>query len=475
MTKSNGLILFRTSDYKYLVLIAFIIFLCYLSLLRVDDYFYADDNIRKSSGGAYFKHLSRYLSEYLAYSFTIPFNKFFTISPLPQVLAVIILSFAGGILVKVFTDEFTVLKAIAASIIGVYPFFYHNILYSFDAVFMGLSVLFAIIPLLAFNNLKLFSILTIVCTVVVLTTYQSSSGIFPALVIILLLQKYFVDRISLINSVKIFLAAFISYFIAILLFRFFIYKEFNGHISTEALSIIELIPGIIKNSVTYLAYTKEMLGNNYILYFSIFVILYVVIRYTLEAKQKYLAVVVISVMIVISFVITAGLPILMKEYHLQIRYLIGINAYFAVLTLILVQYGNKLFKFFTVLFVINLLAIGNIMGNIINDQWQYDKFRITVGISELVPLLTNEYKISFSGNPTNKVSFNQYNGKYPVLEALIYGRSNLNIYGKEKIFSRYLPLSRGAVTCESGRGEIISSTVLQNIYKNGSCYHLEFR
>ena len=114
------------------------------------------------------------------------------ISPLLQIIAIIILATASTILVYVFknNNKFTFVDYLSAMPIVLCPYFLQCISYKFDAAYMAISIIAAIAPMLLcnFKDKSKFNYIgllvgTFFSTIIVCTTYQVSLGILPIVVV----------------------------------------------------------------------------------------------------------------------------------------------------------------------------------------------------------------------------------------------------------------------------------------------------
>ncbi len=460
---------------KYCLSALFLILISYSALLRINDYYFVDDNLRKATGSTYFESLSRYTSDSLAKSFTLPFEYFFNLAPLSQLLCIIILAISGVALTKIITNTFTLFSVIISSTIAIYPFFFESMTYTYDALFMGLSVFFSILPFAYEKNRIIFFILTIICILGVLTTYQSSSGIYVSLLLLVFIKKYFIESSSIKNSCVFLITAISGYLFALIVYKIFIHNEFDGHVSTEMLTLSTLIPGLISNSLSYLQYGKNLLGNNYVYYFTLFAICMLPIKIAyLTSRNKLLSIVAIPPLIGLIIISSAGLPLLLQDFPLQPRYMIGFNTVITSFILILSINCFYVYKCCSTLFLVNLIALANIYGNAINDQWEYDKFRLNIAISDVSKFINDEYRLYFTGNPISTVSFNSKNKNYPIVNVLT-NKSNLYSYGKDEIIKRYIPLQHGRSLCDESNNKLIFESNFHTILNNNNCFYINLK
>lgn len=126
--------------------ISIIYFIALLSLFRA-NFNYIDDLGRVAQGYRNWINWSRFISQEL--SVLINTQKILTdISPLTQLIAILIIALAGVIIIYTFTGKKTVQLSMIAAVVplGLSPWFLECFSYKFDSPYMALSVLASVIP-----------------------------------------------------------------------------------------------------------------------------------------------------------------------------------------------------------------------------------------------------------------------------------------------------------------------------------------
>ena len=172
--------------------ILFGIYLLGISALLRANVYYSDDNWRFSSGSRGWDDWSRFFTERSSIYF---FGGKFAVdvSPYSQILAVAILALVGILLLGLLYRRkvFTIWEVVALMPLGLNPFFMTNLSFKFDAPFMAFSLLAAVFPLVfRFSGARWYVLACFLGSLLVLTSYQASFGIFPMLVILLLLRMW---------------------------------------------------------------------------------------------------------------------------------------------------------------------------------------------------------------------------------------------------------------------------------------------
>lgn len=152
---------------------------------------YADDQGRIAFGYLGWRTSGRYASAIFA-----PFVHMGThltdISPLPQLLALFFCAAAAVIAASKLFDRMhlSLLDIVACIPFGLSPYMMGCYSFRFDAVYMALSVLFSCIPILVIDQVpKVFYTVTIIGILISSMTYQASLGIYPMLVLVLLMNR----------------------------------------------------------------------------------------------------------------------------------------------------------------------------------------------------------------------------------------------------------------------------------------------
>ncbi|HFI0959516.1 TPA: glucosyltransferase domain-containing protein [Streptococcus suis] len=172
--------------------ILFGIYLLGISALLRANVYYNDDQGRFFRGNRGWDDWSRFFTERSSIYF---FGGKFAVdvSPYSQILAVAILALVGILLLGLLYKRkvFTIWEVVSLVPLGLNPFFITNLSFKFDAPFMAFSILAAVFPLVfRFSGARWYVLACFLGSLLVLTSYQASFGIFPMLVILLLLRMW---------------------------------------------------------------------------------------------------------------------------------------------------------------------------------------------------------------------------------------------------------------------------------------------
>ena len=114
-------------------------------------------------------------------------------APLPQILAMLIMAVSGILMGYIVYERttFSGWELAVLSILGLNPYFLGCVSFRFDAPYMALSVLAAVVPLLYRNrNTAAYVLASGLGILAVCTSYQAAAGIFPMLVVALALRMW---------------------------------------------------------------------------------------------------------------------------------------------------------------------------------------------------------------------------------------------------------------------------------------------
>jgi hypothetical protein len=236
---------------SFLVLLG--IYLAGISAILRANFNYIDDMGRVARGNWGWRYFSRYLS--IICSFFIHTDTYLTdVSPLPQLIAVAIMAVSGIVLLVVLYGrmQFTIMEILALVPLCLNPYFLECISYKYDSPYMALSVFGAIIPLLfRKKSAVVYIAVSAIGTLVVCTTYQASSGIYPILVILIMLRMWNNKEENNGRIARFCIRSVIGYGVGILVFRIFIMGLVDTYVSNSLPGIRSFIPNFFHNLKQY--------------------------------------------------------------------------------------------------------------------------------------------------------------------------------------------------------------------------------
>lgn len=405
-----------------------VIFLIGISAILRANFNYLDDMGRAAEGYRGWENFSRFVSSGL--STMIHMDNYITdITPLTQLIAVLILALAGIILLYVVYERkvFSVWELVSLIPIGLNPYFLECISYKFDAPFMSLSILAAIAPLLLINNSKWKYILSVIIgTIIVCTSYQASSGIFPMIVILISLRMWFKDK-PLNEIIQFILNSIIGFGIGLVFFKIVIMIPTDTYVSNALPSLDELFPTIIRNYEKYF----NLVSSDFKSIWKAIIIL-LIICFSLSglkhSRHKKLPTFVLSVICeLLMLLLCFGLYPALSEPLFDPRAMYGFGIFITLLCISTAEnFHCTVMKLPAITITWIFFVFSFTYGNALFVQKSYTDFRITQVISDL-----NDMEI-FQGDNVVTVQIAGSIGYSPVIE---------NMNANCKILERLIPIT----------------------------------
>lgn len=163
------------------LLILFAVFVVGISAILRANFYYMDDSPRAALGYKQWDYFSRYLSTALA-TLVHGGDYLADAAPLPQILAMLIMAVSGILMGYIVYERttFSGWELAVLSILGLNPYFLGCVSFRFDAPYMALSVLAAVVPLLCRNrNTAAYVLASGLGILAVCTSYQAAAGVSP--------------------------------------------------------------------------------------------------------------------------------------------------------------------------------------------------------------------------------------------------------------------------------------------------------
>ena len=392
LLKSNfGIIAFLTTVYM----------IALFPLFRA-NFNYRDDGGRVLQGFDDWDNFGRWITNTLSHAVHAD-TYLRDISPLTQILAVLIMVAASIILLKVVrgNKKLTLLDAVCVLPLGLFPYFLCCFSYKYDSPYMALSVLVSILPLVFRKNREIFYCLAVfIGTLLMCTTYQASAGIFPMVVAFtVFLDWKNGEKAGKIARYCLFSA--LSYIVAMLVFLLLIPHGGNSYVAEKVSFNTLSIQHIFENYVTYFSTFKS---DYLIKWFAVIALISVMffIRNLMETKRKWIWTLIASgaVYIVILLLSFGTFPLLDEPFTMP-RGMYGICTFVALICLgatPTIKGTEKKICTKRVTQAVSLIVIVTLSwmcivfsctyGNALAAQKSYDDFRISEVATELAELPT---------------------------------------------------------------------------------------
>jgi hypothetical protein len=411
-------------DFLFSVFFLFITYTVAIIPIIRSNFYYIDDVRRSIEGHDMRGDFSRYISQFLSY-FLHTDSRLTDISPLPQLIACLLLSLTGFILVKITCEKNNKYLLLASLPIGLSPYFLSCLSYKFDAPYMALSMLASVFPFLFLQKKPwVFSLICIVSTLVMTMTYQATSGVF----IMLTLFIFFTNLIYKKNSLRhnfIFLGiSAISYFIALIMFQFLFKEHIISYVSTDLPSINNMADIFLRNITRYFTTIDNDFNIKWkILSMAVMIIFY--IKTVVFSKiNKVLTFFLTFFFFVLLIISSFGLYSILENPLFAPRTMYGFGFFLAILCVDICFSLKKIVSFPAIVLCWCFFVFSFAYGNALTDQKRYNDFRTELllhDLSTLFPenteesyLLTIVHHIGFSPVVEN-VAVNN-----PVIKSLVH-------------------------------------------------------
>ena len=363
----------------------FVIYLVAVYPIIRSNFNYIDDMGRVFAGFAGWGYFSRFTSNCLS-RFIHTAEYLFDISPLAQVLAICILCVSGLCAISIIKrgEKTTYWDLIAILPLGLSPYFLECISYKFDSPYMALSILSSIAPLLFYRSNKIiYCAAVLVGMLVMCTTYQAASGIFPMLVMLVSFMMW-ISKDEYKEIIAFVSASAISYLIGIAIFNLFIMRPVDTYVSNGIASFSE----IIEHYKTYLKLVKSDFRKTWQLVALALTVLFVLVNTYKSKQNKFISFLVALAVAAIMFMLSFGLYPILKRPLTAPRAMYGVGAYIAFVSVggMYSGYSRYASRFLTCVMAWLFIVFSCAYGNALALQKEYENFRITEAIYSLSQL-----------------------------------------------------------------------------------------
>ena len=427
---------------KPVLIMSGVYFLGSLTIMRA-DFLYYDDLKRAIEGFRRWYDWSRYVPEFS--SILVHGDTNLTdISPLPQLLAILILSCSSVLLVYVIGKKITVTRLLASIPLGLTPYFLGCLSYKFDAPYMALSILTSIIPFLFIARKKAFIFFSVAALLIMCMTYQAASGIYPMIVVMLCFLDWNIRKKPLKEILSFLGAAAFAFCFAMLSFRFFLMKPdipTDYYASTAMHPLSHLIQGTLNNIKNYAITVNHDLGMIWKIGI-LLVLLFFIIKSSVQSVQKRLPAFFVSISVIgVSFILSYGAySLLIIPLYLP-RALMGFGVFLAVFCIPVVLDYKKIATITVLALNWCFFVFAFSYGNALADQARYAEFRITILLNDLNVLFPNRNGENMPIRLKNSIDYTPLVKNaakhYPLIESLISRQLGGDTYWDDYYFRGY--------------------------------------
>ena len=415
----------ETIKYKFLakpfIILAFIYCLGIVSIIRA-NFNYIDDLGRVSDGYRGWMNWSRYISEGLSVLIHTD-SRLMDISPLPQILACLILALASVILIYVFIEREQISKwnILAVIPLGLSPYFLECLSYKFDSPYMALSVLASIFPFLFIQcNEKIYFCISFVGCLIMCMTYQASSGIYVLITLFLAAKKFNEGK----SCFRFIAVSALSYVVSLVVFRIALMRKLNDYATTDTAGISDLIPIVCNNIQTYFNLIYSDFNRGWLVLIVLLVVAYIYSFVKASSLKIYKSLLLAFALLVFGGVLSYGGYILLKHPLFAPRGMYGIGALLAIISVnITVVSKNNFTKFVCVLLSWCFFVFSFSYGNALAEQKRYTDFRVNMLMSDLnklQPQNNSELLMQLDGNIGKSPALTRrIDKRYPIIKRLV--------------------------------------------------------
>lgn len=371
---------------KMFLALAFVYTLGICAIIRA-NFNYIDDNGRVAYGYKQWEYFGRYLSNDL--SSLIHADTYLTdISPLPQLLAVLIMAISGTIIYYLITDkkEFSIWGMSALIPLGLSPYFLECFSYKYDAPYMALSVLFAVAPvLLCKERAWMYILVSAMGNLGVCLTYQAASGIYPMLVVLMCFMLW--NHGEKPNKILRFLGCSIAaYFVGLVIYKEFIMPPTNSYVSNSLPNAGRVIPVALEHLKKYYELVYSDFKREWLVLIGLLAIGFVVSMVNASKQRKVYAAVMAIVTLFAMAALTFGAYLVLEKPLFEPRAMYGFGALIAMVGVVTVIQENYAVRTFCVILSWSFLAFSFTYGNALAAQKEYADFRIEAVVEDLSEL-----------------------------------------------------------------------------------------
>ena len=436
-------------------LVMLLIYLVGISAIILAGVHFADDVARTNFGYSGWTGFSRYTSTLLA--FGLHADGYLTnIYPLPQVLAIAILAFASVLLVcivagkKVFREKPLKwgLYLIAVLPLGLSPYMLECLAYQYDAPYMAISVLFAILPLVFRKSSKwVYGLAMFVGVIVICTSYQAAVGIIPMLVVLVAVKNWSSgEKMGKWANAKFVAYSATIYLLSLVFFRMVLMRPRDVYVSNSLPDIQNLIPDFLSHLGKYFNLVFSDFKTMWLVFIVMICVGFLVVFVMRSKKNKVLAAGVGLVILAFVFVMAFAFYAVLDKPLYATRAMYPLGASLAIVGVYVVS-GKELMAKITKIPIVVLawcfFVFAMTFGNALSEQNDYRNMLEDMVISDL-----NEMPMMMDGN-TKRIQVSGNLGFSPVI---LHMPQNYKMLDRLLMpsFSQYVPWMATKITEQSG-------------------------
>lgn len=411
-----------------------------IAILRA-NFYYIDDLGRACEGYKGWGNYSRLLSNF--FSTAVHMDNYLTdVSPLPQLLAVAIMAAAGILLLVILYEHtrFTLWELLALVPLCLNPYFLECLSFKYDAPYMALSVFAGIFPLLyRKRSAASYMTATVLGTLVMCTTYQASSGIYPMLVVLLTLLMWR-QKVALRKIGGFCIQSLMGYGIGILIFKLFIMIPQDSYVSNSLPDLKKFFPNTFEN----LAHYYSLVCTDFKWWWLVLIVLIAAAFIGVMSHSSQQSCIKCSLAAILTLLLMGllcfGLYPVLEKPHFLPRTMYGFGIFITLLMVTVVkETASGVFRAPIMLLSWTFFVFAFTYGNALDVQKEYSDFRITQVIEDLndMKLFTKgqPVMVQITGNAGYAPSIRNMPQNYQILNRLL---SMENCFGETDLWGKKL-------------------------------------
>lgn len=483
LQKINALLEKRLNKAQSFIFLSIIFLIAIYPILRA-NVLYVDDLGRSFAGYNNWSIFGRYINDII--SVLLHGNIFIgDISPIPQLISISVLALACLFMIYCISgkNDFSIISLIASIPIAISPYFIECLSYRYDSLYMSISVLIAIAPIILLHpknktesSIDVSSLgnaskiapqpnrsaskiipgslyvaksichnkfmISIFCSVLAIClTYQVSLGILFSFFIIIILN-YLLNNANNLDLFKLILQFLAATVIALLIFRLALFPdEYTGYVDTRMAPIFSLPVMIYKNLKTYYAFFIKDFNYIWLILCTLILLsfIYVIMKKAHTLAMKVGSLVIICILICSCF---GAYPLLVKPLFVP-RAMYGITALVGIMCVYIVCHSNDFInKLIIFALCWSFFIFAPIYGNCLKAQQDYTDFRIELVLSEINDLpheiIKDIKNITIYDTASFAPSLKHVMWNYPILKRLCVNHFVYDwLWGKYKFYFYY--------------------------------------
>lgn len=388
---------------RALFILAGIYFLGISAILKA-DFNYIDDMGRAFLGYKNWGEYSRILAN--SFSTYVHMGHYLTdVSPWSQIVAMFIVAASGIILLMSVYEKtfFSIWEILALLPLGLNPYFLGCLSYKYDSPYMALSIFGAVLPFLFLEARPLVAIFaTMIGTVIVCTSYQAGTGIFPMAVLFVALRKWSQEE-DFIAVGKYLGKAVSGYLLGVLFYLVIVLRptdDANSVHSSSLPCLSEIFPTIVKNLSGYYSTVYSDFKLIWIILIGVLFLTAFLAFIRNTKKGKLLSGGAMIMLYILLLCMPFGLYVVLEVPSFQPRAMYGVGCLITILCIGSVDQRKKSIRLQyvapAVLLGVMFFTFTLTYGNALKYQKEYTEFRIQQVVGDLsdAGLLVNDQEIS---------------------------------------------------------------------------------